>query len=157
MEVIRILREFKERVMSMLRKGLDTIRRIVSDPIGFLKNILAAVMQGLRQFVANIWTPLKNGFIGWLFGSLASAGIQMPREFTIGAIFGVILQILGLTYDRIRAKAVRLIGERNVAIIEHVAGFLRTLFTRGPAALWEELKEFAGNLYDTRSEERHVV
>ena len=149
MEVVRILREFKDRVMSMLRKGLDTIRRIVADPIGFLKNILAAVMQGLRQFVANIWTHLKNGFMGWLFGSLASAGIQMPREFTIGAIFGVILQILGLTYDRIRAKAVRLIGERNVAIIEHVAGFLRTLFTRGPAALWEELKEFAGNLYDT--------
>lgn len=144
--VVKVLREFKERIMSLLKKGAATIRQIVKDPIGFLKNILNAIKQGLNQFVKNIWTHLKNGFMGWLFGALGDAGLQMPAEFNIAGILSIVLQVLGLTYDRIRAKAVRIIGERNVMIIEKVVEIVKTLFTQGPGALWEQLKEYLGNL-----------
>lgn len=144
--VVKILREFKERIMSLLKKAAATIRLIIKDPIGFLKNILNAIKQGLRQFVSNIWKHLKAGFLGWMFGALGDAGLQMPAEFNLAGILSIVLQVLGLTYDRIRAKAVRLIGERNVAIIEKVADILHTLFTQGPAALWEQLKEYLSNL-----------
>lgn len=145
-EVIKILREFKERVAAMLKKGQDTIMLIVAHPINFLKNLLNAIKKGIGQFVDNIWAHLKAGFLAWLFGSLAEAGIEIPSDFSLGSILKLVLQVLGLTYDRIRAKAVKLIGERNVALIEKVWSFLSTLIKGGPAALWEQIKEFLGNL-----------
>jgi hypothetical protein len=54
--------------------------------------------------------------------------------------------VLGITYDKMRAKAVKLIGERNVAIIEKLVGYIRTLVTGGPAALWEQVKGDLANL-----------
>ena len=145
-EVIKILREFKEKVMGLLKKAAAVIDDIVADPIGFLKNLLAAIKQGISQFVTNIWTHLKAGFMKWLFGSLADAGITMPADFSLGSILKLVLQVLGITYDRIRAKAVKLIGERNVMIIEKAFELLKALWDGGPAALWEKVKEFLGDL-----------
>ncbi len=148
-EVIRILREFRDKVMALLKKAKNTIDLIVSDPIGFLKNVLAAIKKGLGQFIDNIWTHLKAGFIAWLFGSLGEAGIEVPSDFSLGSILKLVLQVLGLTYERFRAKAVKLIGERNVAIIEKVVGFIKVLLTEGPAKLWEMMKEYLSNLKET--------
>ncbi len=145
-EVIKILIEFKERILGMLKSAEDTIDLIVADPIAFLKNLLAAIKKGLHQFVDNIWTHLKAGFMAWLFGTLADAGIQIPQEFSLGSILKLVLQILGLTYERIRGKAVKLIGERNVSLIEKAWSIISTLITGGPEALWEQIKEFLGNL-----------
>lgn len=144
-EVIKALREFKARVMAILRKSEDTISRIISDPIGFLGNLIDAVKGGITRFVDNIWTHLKAGFLEWLFGNLPP-GVEIPTSFEIGAIFKLVLGVLGITYDRMRVKAVRLIGERNVAIIEKVAGYIKTLITGGAGALWDQVKEDLGNL-----------
>ncbi|MBO0794610.1 MAG: hypothetical protein J2P36_27160, partial [Ktedonobacteraceae bacterium] len=98
------------------------------------------------QFVDNIWKHLKAGFMAWLFGSLAEAGIEIPSDFSLGSILKLVLQVLGLTYDRIRAKAVKLIGERNVMLLEKAWELISALIKGGPAALWEKIKEFLGNL-----------
>lgn len=145
-EVVKILTEFKERIMGMLKQGKAAIDLIVADPIGFLKNLLNAVKQGLNQFVNNIWTHLKAGFMAWLFGSLAELGIEMPKDFSLGSILKLVLQVLGLTYPRIRAKAVKLVGERTVKILETAADFVVAFVTGGAAALWEKVKEYLGNL-----------
>ena len=145
-EVVKILTEFKERIMGMLKQGKAAIDLIVADPIGFLKNLLNAVKQGLNQFVNNIWTHLKAGFMAWLFGSLAEMGIEMPKDFSLGSILKLVLQVLGLTYPRIRAKAVKLVGERTVKILETAADFVVAFVTGGAAALWEKVKEYLGNL-----------
>ena len=145
-EVMKILTEFRDRIMGMLKQGKAAIDLIVADPIGFLKNLLNAVKQGLNQFVNNIWTHIKAGFFAWLFGSLAEAGISMPSDFSLGSILKLVLQILGLTYDRIRAKAVKLIGERNVMLLEKAWELISALITGGPAALWEKMKEYLANL-----------
>jgi len=144
--VIKILRDFKNRVLALLAKAAKAVDIIVSDPIGFLKNVLAAIKKGLAQFVDNIWDHLKAGFMAWLFGSLGEAGIEVPKDLSMGSILKLVLQILGLTYERFRAKAVKLIGERNVALIEKVAGFIKVLITEGPAKLWEMMKEYLSNL-----------
>ena len=145
-EVIKILRDFKNKVLSLLRKAASVIEEIVADPIGFLKNLLSAIKKGIGQFVDNIWTHIKAGLLQWLFGSLADAGITLPADFSLGSILKLVLQVLGITYDRIRAKAVKLIGERNVTIIEKAFELLRALWEGGPAALWEKVKEFLGDL-----------
>ncbi|GEM46026.1 phage tail protein [Deinococcus cellulosilyticus] len=145
-EVIKILREFKARLQAALRKGEETIKLILNDPIGFLSNLLAAIKGGLNAFVGNIWTHLKAGFMQWLFGSLMKAGIQPPVDLSLGSIFKLVLQVLGITYDRMRAKAVKLIGERNVKILEKLFAYIQTLISGGIQALWEKVKEDLSNL-----------
>jgi len=144
--VIKILRDFKNRVLALLAKASKAVDIIVSDPIGFLKNVLAAIKQGLAQFVDNIWTHLKAALMSWLFGSLGDAGIEVPKDFSLPSILKLVLQILGITYERMRAKAVKLIGERNVALIEKAVTFIKVLVTEGPAKLWEMIKEYLSNL-----------
>src|SRR5207245_10538813 len=97
-QIIKILREFKDRIMGMLKQGKSALDLIVADPIGFLKNLLNAIKKGISQFVDNIWTHLKAGFMAWLFGSLAEMGIEMPKDFSLGSILKLVLQVLGLTY-----------------------------------------------------------
>jgi hypothetical protein len=145
-EIIEILRNFKERIGGMLRKAGAVIRKIIKDPIGFLGKLIDAVKQGFDQFSKNILTHLKAGLVGWLFGALASAGIEIPSEFSLKAIFGLVLQILGVTKDRIRAKVVKLIGSKNVERIEKAWEWVSKLISEGPAGLWEKIKEYLGNL-----------
>ena len=144
--VIEAVRKFRTRLSSLLSKVRDTVEKIIEDPIAFLKNLIKAVKQGFNQFKKNIGKHLKAGIFGWLFGTFAGAGIELPKDFSAKSVVGFILQLLGITWDRIRRKAVRLIGKRNVAVIEKVAGYLKTLFREGPAGLWHEIKDDLGNL-----------
>lgn len=145
-EVIKILREFKTKIVALLKKSKNTIDLIVADPIGFLKNLLKALAKGLGQFIDNIWTHLKAGFMGFLFGSLTEAGVTPPKDLSLPSLLMLVLQVLGLTYERIRAKAVKLLGERAVSLIEKVAVAIKELVTGGAARLWEMMKEYLGNL-----------
>jgi hypothetical protein len=145
-EVVKILADFKDRITNMFKAGIDTILLIVAHPIDFLMHLIDAIKLGVNQFVDNIWTHLKEGFMAWLFGTLEDAGIEIPKDLSLGSLFKLVLQILGITYPKMRAKAVKYLGERNVAIIEQVGQFLYTLITGGPDALWEQVKEFLGNL-----------
>ena len=145
-EIIKILSEFKDKLMAVLRKGADTILLILKDPIGFLGNLLAAIKQGFNQFVGNIWTHLKRGFMEWLFGSLASAGIQVPSDLNVWSILKLVLDVLGLTYAWMRGEAVKLVGERNVALVEKLVEYITVTIKGGPQALWEKLKEDLSNL-----------
>jgi hypothetical protein len=146
LEVIRAILEFKDKLMSILRKGAAAIKLIIADPIGFLGNLIAAVAGGIRQFARNIETHMVEGFKQWLFGSLGGLGIEVPRDLTLPSILKLVLSVLGITYDRMREKAVRLIGERNVALIEKLVEYIRVLITGGPAALWEKVKEDLASL-----------
>lgn len=137
-----------DRLLDILGKAGDALSIIFTDPIGFLGNLIGAVRQGFEQFMTNILRHLASGLMGWLFGALEGAGLQLPTEFTLKAIFGLVMQVLGLTYDRLRAKAVKLIGEQNVEIIEKVWSFISTLITEGPAGLWEQIKEYLGDIKD---------
>jgi hypothetical protein len=141
-EIIKIIMEFKDKLMGVLRKGWDVIKGILADPIGFLGNLIAAIKQGVGQFVSNIWTHLKAGFMKWLFGALADAGIEIPPGLpSLPSILKLVLSVLGLTYERMRAKAVKLLGPTAVTIIEKAIEYIRALITGGPAALWEKVKE----------------
>ena len=145
-EVIKILLEFKSKLMSLLKKGAEVIGLILSDPIGFLSNLIGAIKLGIQQFVGNIWKHLKQGFMTWLFGALAESGIEIPSDLSLVSILKLVLAVLGITYDRMRAKAVKLIGERAVQLIEKLVEYVKALITGGPAKLWEMVKEDLSNL-----------
>jgi hypothetical protein len=78
-EVIKALAEFKARLMGILRKGEETIKLILADPIGFVGNLISAVKGGISAFLGNIKTHLANGFKKWLFGNLPP-GVEIPAD-----------------------------------------------------------------------------
>ena len=144
--VLEVLRNLRERLASILGEGSGAIECVLNDPPGFVGNLIGAVGRGFRQFAGNILAHLRRGLMGWLFGTLASAGIEIPSEFSLRAIIGLILQILGITRDRLRTKVVRIVGERNVAVVERVWGVVSTLVREGPQGLWDEIRQGVGNL-----------
>lgn len=147
-EIVKALMEFKAKLLGLLKKGMETIQLILDDPIGFLGNLIAAVKGGFNAFVGNIWTHLKAGFFKWLLGSLAAAGIALPADFSVMSVFKLVLDVLGITYPKLRAKAVKLIGETAVTVIEKLVEYVQALFQGGVAALWEKVKEDLASLKD---------
>ena len=60
----------------------------------------------------------------------------------------LVRQILGLTWEPLRRRAVRLIGEQNVERLEFIADYIQTLVEGGWQALFERIREDLGNLRD---------
>ena len=150
--VIDTILKMKELLLSALAKAQDAVELIITDPIGFLGNLVAGVKQGVMNFVENIGTHLKKGLLEWLFGALAGAGIQLPEKFDLSGLMSIVLQVLGLTWSNIRKRAVAIVGENVVQALEKASEIVITLVTKGPAGLWEYVKEQAATLLETLKE-----
>ena len=135
------------RVVGILSRSRSTFNLIINAPVPFLSYLVHAVGQGFRQFGRNILRHLEQGVIAWLSGPVARAGIQMPEHWDLRGLVGFVLQILGLTWPRIREKLVRLMGERPVAALETAFELVQQIRQRGIAqALRERETEFFGQL-----------
>lgn len=144
--VIDTIKNLKDMLSSLLARVKDAVSLIISDPIRFLGNLIAGVKLGFQNFIGKIDKYLLEGLMGWLFGALAEAGIQMPESFDMKGILSLVMQVLGLTYQNIRSRAVKIVGEKVVSTIERTAGIFKNLITNGPAAIWEDIKEKLGDL-----------
>lgn len=138
------------RILSILTRVRGTFVTIIQNPVGFLRNLLGAVGQGVRQFMTRILTHLRDGVIAWLTGPVARAGIQVPERWDLQGIVWFVLQILGLSWQRVRQKLVTLIGEPAMAAMERGLQFIRDVRDRGlVATLRERVSEFFGNLRES--------
>ncbi|HEX8407548.1 MAG TPA: hypothetical protein VF883_01700 [Thermoanaerobaculia bacterium] len=137
--VIKAIMEFKAKLSAILRKGADTIKLIIADPLSFLGNLISAVKGGIGAFRDNIETHLKSGFMRWLLGN-APPGIAIPTDFSPASVFKLVMGVLGITYEKMRAKAVKLLGPTAVTVIETLVKYVKVLIDGGPAKLWEEVK-----------------
>ncbi len=135
-----------DQLMSIINKGKVIIKKIVTDPIAFIGNIISAVKKGIGQFVTNIKKHLISGLISWLTGAMADVPITLPTTWNLKGILSLILQILGLTWDRIRVKLVKRVGEKVVKVAETGITIVKKLVTEGPMALWEMIKEKAAEI-----------
>lgn len=154
--VLRILGLPPELVVQVLAKAARAIGDILTNPIGFLINLLRAMGAGFQGFFGNIGTHLLNGFTGWLFGAVREAGITPPADFSLRSVLGFVMEVLGVTVDNIFARLARKLDPAVVArlrsTLEFATGawsFIATLVTEGPAGLWRELSERLSNLWDT--------
>lgn len=146
---IQTIEELRQLLLGVLARAADVLETIISDPIGFLGNLIAGIKAGLDAFVGNIGEHLKQGLMGWLFGAVAAAGIQIPESFDLKGILSLAAQILGLTYANIRQRAVRIVGEPIVQALETAAEIFRILMTEGIAGVWNWIKDMLGNLAET--------
>jgi DNA/RNA non-specific endonuclease len=146
--VIQTIIEFKNMLLGVLARAAEVVEQIILHPISFLGNLITGVKAGLDQFVANIVKHLKEGLMGWLFGALEGAGLQLPENFDLKGLLSIVLQVLGLTKENIRARAVRLVGEETVSHLEKVGEIFKILVKEGPVGLWNMLLEKLGNFTD---------
>ena len=86
--------------------------------------------------------------MGWLFGALGEAGITMPKSFDLEGIFGLVMDVLGLTYRAIRGRVAKIVGEPVVAKMESTVDVFKTLVTKGVGGLWEWIKDKIGDFQD---------
>lgn len=144
--VIRTITQLKDMLLSVLGKATSAAESIIRDPIGFLGNLVTGIKQGLGNFLSNIWTHLQAGLINWLMGALTEAGIRLPEQFDLAGIFSLVMQVLGLTYENIRARAVKVLGEETVSALEKAFEIFQVLVTEGVAGLWAYVEKKIGDL-----------
>jgi hypothetical protein len=123
-----------------IKKAQGAFESIIRDPIGFVGNLVRAGKLGFQRFAANIVTHLKTALIKWITGPLGEAGVYIPKSFDLMEIIRLVLSVLGLTWQNIRSKLVKVIPEPVLVVLEKTAGILVTLVKDGPAAAWEQIK-----------------
>ena len=133
-------------VMPYIYKAGAAFRTIIKDPVRFIKTLVAAAMQGFRQFAANFLTHLQASLVGWLTGAMAGANIYIPQGFNLREILKFVLSVLGLTWANIRGKLVRATNETTVVALETGFDIVLTLVRDGPAAAWQKILETLSNL-----------
>ncbi|GAB3573336.1 eCIS core domain-containing protein [Hymenobacter daeguensis] len=131
-----------------IKKAQGAFQSIIKNPVGFVGNLVAAGKLGFQLFAANIGEHLKNALIKWITGPLGEAGVYIPKSFTLTEILKLVLSVLGLTWQNIRGKLVKIIPEPVLAGLEKTAGILVTLVKDGPAAAWEQIKAELSELKD---------
>src|SRR5699024_5189334 len=108
-EIIRIVIEVVMQVMNfpsdlianIIARAMQAIEMIKRDPVGFLRNLLRAIKQGFIQFFGNIGRHLLAGLQGWLMSELKDSGVQAPADFSLLSIISWVLQLLGITMEKI--------------------------------------------------------
>jgi hypothetical protein len=140
-----------KKIMEVLNKGKGVLLQIITDPVGFLKNLLQAIHSGLQNFLDRIGVHLQSGLAGWLFGTLSGIGIVLPEKLNLAGIFSLIAQILEVTWQAIKARVIKLLGptaEKVIEQVEKTVAVIADFITRGPIALYEMAMEFIGDLKD---------
>lgn len=132
--------------LGYIKKTGAALKSILKNPLPFVRNLVKAAMLGFQNFAANFGTHLKAGLIDWLTGSLP--GVYIPKAFELGEIVKFVFSVLGISWQNIREKLVKVVGETAVKAMETGFEIVVTLVTKGPAAAWDKIKEQLTNLKD---------
>ena len=137
-----------DQFMGIINKGKEAITAIVTDPLGFMGNLLDAVGLGINNFGKNIKTHLLNGLVEWLTGAVGGM-IKIPEKFDLKGVFGMALDIMGLSWGYLRGKIVKRLGpngERIMRVAETTYEVVVRVIDEGPIGLWNWIKEQAAML-----------
>jgi hypothetical protein len=119
----------------------QVIEDIADDPVNFADNLALALKQGFQRFFDNFGTHILGGFFDWLFSGLGSVGVEIPSDFSLGSLITFFLQLMGITWARIRQILARHIGEENVALLERAYELIALLMEQGVDGIFELIKE----------------
>lgn len=119
----------------------DVVDSIADDPMNFANNLLTALKQGFQGFFDRFAEHALDGLLDWLFSGLGSVGVEIPADFSLTSVITFFLQLMGLTWDRIREILARHIGEENVALLERAYEVVSTLVEQGPPGVYAMIEE----------------
>lgn len=146
--VVNTIRELAAMLRNVLSRAAGVVAQILQAPSKFLGNLVAGVKGGIQKFRATIAEHLRKGLLGWLFGSLAEAGVEMPETFDLKGVVQLLASVFGLTWANIRNRIVRKIGEKAMGAAEKGVAIFQALASQGVAGLWQLLLDKLGNIKD---------
>ncbi|MDI6104118.1 DUF4157 domain-containing protein [Actinoplanes sp. NEAU-A12] len=128
---------------AVLEKIKQVARDIVDAPLAFANNLMGGIAAGFQLFFDNIGKHLITGLLEWLLSGLKREGmsIEIPKELSLRNVVVFCLQLLGISWARIRKLLVEQLGEKPVAIIEKTAGAIYTLATKGIGGIIEDIEK----------------
>ena len=129
-----------------IKKTGAALKSILKNPLPFVGNLVKAAKQGFLNFAGNFLGHLKAGLMDWLLGALP--GVYVPKAFSLGEIVKFAFSVLGISWQNIRQKLVKVVGEPAVAAMEAGFDIVKTLVTQGPAAAWDKIKEQLAELQE---------
>ncbi|MFB9645612.1 hypothetical protein [Microbacterium terregens] len=143
---IETILKLKDMLLGVLARAAAAVEKIIKDPIAFLGNLVNAVKGGIVQFGNNILTHLKTGLQSWLFGALSDAGIELPEKFDLKGVLKLVLSILGLTWESIRAKIAAKLPPGAIEFVEQGFTIVQILIKEGVGGLWKVILEKVGDI-----------
>ncbi|WP_147414559.1 HNH endonuclease signature motif containing protein [Rhodococcus rhodochrous] len=146
--VVGTIRKLAAMLRDVLSRAAGVVGTIIKAPVRFLGYLIDGVKGGILRFKDNILVHLKKGLLGWLFGSLSEAGIDLPETFDVKGILRLLLSIFGLTWTNIRTRLVKSLGEAAVSAMEKAVDVFTVLSKEGPAGLWQMLIDKIGDVKD---------
>lgn len=118
----------------------QAIGEIAEHPVQFCRNLMSAIAEGFKLFFVTFPRHLLEGLFEWLFSKLRATGVEIPREFTLPSIFKFFMQLMGISWQKIRVIIGRVVGERNVAMVERVVEVVGTFMEQGIEGILEMIK-----------------
>ncbi len=125
---------------ALIEKIAQVISDIADDPENFVNNLVEGLKQGFQAFFDNFGQHVLKGFWDWLFSGLETP-IPMPKDMSASALFSFALQLMGITWPKVREILVKHIGPTAVEVIEAAWQLISVLIERGPEGLVELVKE----------------
>jgi hypothetical protein len=119
----------------------EVIEDIADNPLNFANNLAAALGQGFQRFFDNFGNHVVGGFFDWLFSGLGAVGVQIPSDLSLGSLITFFLQLMGITWARIRGILARHIGEENVALLEKAYELIATLMEQGVDGIFAMIEQ----------------
>ncbi len=139
--ILRILGIAPAAFWALVARIERVISDIANDPLAFANNLVSALAEGFRKFFDNFVDHIIGGFFDWLFSGLGAVGVNIPSDFSLKSIITFALELMGITWPRIREILARHIGEENVALLEKAYELISTLIEQGPEGIFEMIKE----------------
>ena len=145
---VETIKQLKALFTGLLARAAPAFTKILDDPVGFIGNFVGAVKQGFLNFAGNILEHLKKGLLGWLFGALADAGIELPDSFDLKGIMKLVGSILGLTWANIKSRIAKLSPGLGAVIdvVESKVEVFSAIARDGLAGAWNWIKDKLGDL-----------
>jgi len=143
-----------ELVTGIISKAAAARDMILKDPLGFLGNMLQAIKQGFIQFGKKIWAHLADSIVNWLRGVIESAGLKPPADFSLSSVLEFILQVLGLSVEKILERLEKKLGKdtavkirKALSTMAKIWEWISTALNEGPQGVWNNLKQRLGDLW----------
>ncbi|MGW0582009.1 hypothetical protein ACWD25_40135 [Streptomyces sp. NPDC002920] len=143
---VKVLLDLKNLLLGVVKRAAGVADRIVTNPIGFLRNLGASVKAGLMGFLANIGTHFKAALKDWLFGSLAQAGVELPEQWDLRGVVKLVLSLLGISWAFIRAELLKHMPESVLHTVSGAVKVIGIVRDKGVGGLWEEIRDKVGDL-----------
>jgi hypothetical protein len=140
-KVWQVIKDLVNLFTTILARLASIIGVILDSPSGFFDNLGKAFKMGFDNFKNKFLEYLELGLMEWLATNLGIKGIELPKKFDASAIFSLALQVMGITKEHIRERAVALLGERKVSLLEKAGGLIYRVYNEGLGVIWDMIVE----------------